>query len=90
MRKWNSSKALREARKPYLVRLSYVHADLSIDFERYRTEDEARAFCLRWMMASAQGPEHLAQRAQVFCNDQLVTTFVPVLSSGGMGADSAP
>lgn len=77
-------------KKPYLVRLQYVHSpELAIDFDSFETMDKARAFCIKWV-ANQDTSDELAQRAEVWRDGKCVSQFGPILDSWGMGADSAP
>lgn len=62
-------------RKTFLVRLHYVNADMSINYEYYRTLEDARQFCLMWIMACEEAPEHLKQRAEIWQDGKLISSF---------------
>lgn len=52
--------------RPYEVRLSYMHQNLSVNFRRYQRLEKARKFCIRCCASAGDLPRELWQCAEIY------------------------
>lgn len=70
---------------PYFVYLKCINRDIEIEHGSFDTLGEARAFCLRYITATAMSLPDLPQQASIYRRGSRISTFGPAEIGGGMG-----